>query len=352
MKIKIAIFDKDENYKNRLLNNFQVKYADKLELYVFSDAEALYNNLKSNHIDVVLIDDSLRIKADNLPEGILLIYLCKTMGIEEIEGTPSICKFQKIETIYKQILGLYAENASNLKIKENGSSARIVLFVSAQGGSGTSSAAAAYALKCALDKKKVFYLNLELLGSPDIYFSSDGMMSFSDVIYALKSRKSNLAIKMESSAKTDKSGVDYFDTCKNAYDMSELRDEEIGDLLHGIMQMKEYDDIVLDLSGDMNERMFTLMKDYASRIICVNDGSITGNKKFEHFCEILGVMEQRSGKNILGKMALLYNRYGTKTSSQLEKSPIPVLGGIHRYEGVSGRDLIEQITKTGVLEQI
>ncbi|MBR5510159.1 MAG: chromosome partitioning protein ParA [Lachnospiraceae bacterium] len=352
MKIKVAILDHDENYKSRLVNNFQIKYADKLELYVFSTTESLEIHMKTSRLDVVLADETIPLEQDKFPQGTALVYLCKSTGIEELEGLPTICKFQKTDTIYKQILGIYAEHASHMKLSVHGSSARIVLFLSAQGGCGTSSAAAAYALRCAHNQKKVFYLNLELFGGADKYFSSDGIMSFSDVIYALKSRKSNLLIKMESSVKIDRSGVEFFDTCKNAYDMLELKDEEIDTLLQGIIQMKEYEDIIIDVSGDMDARKVMLMKAYASRIVCVSDGSMIGNQKFEHFCEVLGVAEQREGTSLIEKMVLLYNRYGSKTSSQLDQSAIPVLGGIHRYEGVAGRELIEEIAKQNVLEQI
>lgn len=352
MKIKIAILDTDENYIGKFMSNFQIRYADKVDLYIFTGMDQLIKNLNSNHIDVILVDDSLRINDQMRQKNVVLIYLCKTMDVEEIEGIPTTCKFQRIENIYKQILGLYAENASDIKMKKNGSTARIVLFLSAQGGCGTSSAAAAYALRYAQNRKNVFYLNLELFSDSSLYFSDDSTASFSDVIYALKSKKNNLTIKLESSVKTDRSGVDYYDACKNAYDMLELQDEEIGELIRGISQMKEYEYIVIDMSGEINQRMLMLMNEYASRIVCVNDGSASGNRKFERFCEIVNVIEKRSQTQIMKKMLLLYNRYGTKSSTQLEQSPIQVAGGIHRYEGVSGRALIEEIAKMEVLDQI
>jgi hypothetical protein len=157
---------------------------------------------------------------------------------------------------------------------------------------------------------------------------------------------------LESATKTDKSGVDYFDNCKNAYDMLELKNEEIGPLLRGIAQMKEYEEIIVDISGGMDQRMLMLMQEYAARIICVSDGSQTGNKKFECFCEVLGIEGKRSGKDVLNKMDLLYNRFGTRTSSQLKETAVRVLGGIHRYEGISGRVLIEQIAQNESFKQI
>ena len=59
-------------------------------------------------------------------------------------------------------------------------------------------------------------------------------------------------MKLESTLKTDSSGVDYFAPCKNAYDMRELKDEEIGRLLQAVAQLKEYEAIIVDVSGDLD----------------------------------------------------------------------------------------------------
>ena len=352
MKIKVAILDTDENYKSRLLYRFQIKYADKVELYSFSTIEQLQNAIDNIRIDIVLIDEKIVLpeKTDGLKN---YIYFCNTSGVEEINGYSAICKYQKLETIYRQILSIYAdlEVSMNLKVKRN--SSRNVLFLSAQGGSGSSTTASAYALKRAKDGQKVFYLNLELFGGANLYFSGNGEMSITDIIVSLKSKKSNLALKLESAIRTDKSGVDFLDISKNTYDMYELEDEEISRLLQGIAQCREYSEIIIDISDGFNQRSLWLMNEQADRIVCVNDGSSTGNLKFERFCELIKVLEDRNKEaSILGKMALVYNRFSSKTSVQLEKSPIAVLGGIHRYEGISGRELIEQISVVQFLEMI
>lgn len=349
MKLKVAILDKDVNYLSRLLRNFQSKYADQINMYIFSDMEMFYQSLKDVYVDVLLVESSLKIDMDRISEGIAVGYLCDRGDIEEMDGYPAICKFQKIDTMYKLFLGMYAEKSSNIKMKKKGSMVQVTMFTSVQGGSGTSAAAAAYALKHALKNKKIFYLNLEKFGRSDLYFSGDGAMSFSDVIYSLKSRKSNLIIKLESAIRTDKSGVDFFSPCRNSYDMMELKDDEVGNLIQNLSQVKAYDEIVIDLSGDLTERMQMLMKEYADVIIYVCDGSVVGNDKFKNFCQVIRVIEQRQEENILGKITLLYNRYSSKGSSQLEKTPVAVAGGIHRFEGVDGRKLAEQIAQTDAL---
>ncbi len=132
----------------------------------------------------------------------------------------------------------------------------------------------------------------------------------------------------------------------------------ISDSLYGeidmqaIGQVGEYEEIVVDLSGDLTERQLKLMQDYADSVIYICDGTMTGIRKFEKFCETIRVIEERKEVQIMNKIQLLYNRYSSKNSMQMEKLPVSLLGGIHRFENVSGRPLIDQIAKMDILRQV
>lgn len=351
MKLKVAIYDSDLDFMNRLANIFQKKYADKVSLSIFSNVDTMYKSLEGSLTDVVLLGRPARVDPDRIPEGTLAGYLSVAFDIDQIEGVPAICKYQKAEAIYKQILSLYAENAPGEGIRRSKGKARVVLFTSVQGGGGTSTAAAAYAMRIAR-RKKAFYLNLERFGDADLYFNGDGKMSFSDVLYTLHSRKGNLSMKIESAVKTDPSGADFFSPCRNVYDMFEFSEGDLELLIEGVSSIDKYQEIVVDVSGDMTELMTKLMSIYADKIVYVSDGSATGNGKFERFCEAARVTEQREKCGILEKTCLLYNRYSSKYSAQLTASAIPVVGGIHRYEGIAGRELCEKIAGMDVFDQI
>ena len=62
-------------------------------------------------------------------------------------------------------------------------------------------------------------------------------------------------MKLESTLKTDSSGVDYFAPCKNAYDIRELKDEESGRLLQAVAQLKEYEAIAIVLLAGIRGRL-------------------------------------------------------------------------------------------------
>lgn len=350
MKIRVAIVDSDTKFVNRLAKVFQQKYADKISLSVFSNKDTMYQGISESQAKLVLFEQSEGIEENKLPDGVIAGYLGTVPDADEINGFPVIYKYQKVEELYKMMLNLYAESVSDVKLKKSETKTRIVLFTSAQGGSGTSSAAAAYAFRRA-SEMRIFYLNLEKFGDSNLYFQGEGKLSFSDIIYSLKSRKGNLAIKLESAVQTDVSGVDFLNSCRNAYDMSELTDTEIETLLKEICHAGKYQEIVVDLSGDLTERMVMLM-DHADKIVYVADGSRTGNGKFERFCETVRVMEQRQDVSILDKVCLLYNRFSSKSGIQLEAAAVLVIGGIHRFGGLDGRELSKEIAGMDVLGRI
>lgn len=352
MRINIALFDKDKNYSTRLLKSFQDKYVKEISISVFSDENLFVSELSSQHFDMVVIDQEYIHLRNHVPDRAVLAVLTKDNYIEEFEQIPAIGKYQKVETLYKRFIGIFADNSVGIKVRGSGAKANIILFTSAQGGSGTSSLAAAYAVNQAEKGKSVFFLNLETFGSSNSYFQGEGQGSFSDIIYALKSNNINLTMKLMSTIKRDASGVEFIDECRNAYDMLELKDQEIDALIEAISSVKEYDVVIIDYSGVSSERQMFLMKTYADSIVYVNDGSEIGNTKFTRFCEVIAVVEKMENKALLSKMALVYNRFSSQTGRQLQTIPIARLGGIHRIEGITGRELVEELSRQEVMADI
>ena len=106
--------------------------------------------------------------------------------------------------------------------------------------------AASCAVHYAKKGRKVLYLNLEQFGSSDLFFDAEGQFDMSDVIFALKSKKANLAIKLESCVKQDVSGVYFYSQTKNPLDMLELNMEEKTRLISEIKLSGVYDIIIVD----------------------------------------------------------------------------------------------------------
>ena len=100
-----------------------------------------------------------------------MAYFVESPDIDKIEGKKAICKFQKVELIYKDILALYSEYSSRItKRKRSGELAEVITFTSPACGSGVTSMAAAFALNCSLNNKSALYLSMENIPTTDIIF--------------------------------------------------------------------------------------------------------------------------------------------------------------------------------------
>ena len=262
MKIRLAILDRDQVYLRRLESVFNVKYADKLETFIFTDREYALGSLREKKIDVFLADETFDVEMTQLPSNCGFAYLVDTADIEKVKDAAAVCKFQKAETIYRQILGMFSEKtAAVVGARMEGEGAKTLAFVSAAGGTGSSVAAAACAMHFAQKGKKALYLNLEKFGSADVFFQAEGNTCLSDVIRAVKSRTGNLGMKLESTVKQDLTGVFFYSSARLALDIAELSAGETQQIVSVLKQSGGYDYIVLDLDFSLETGMLKLLED-------------------------------------------------------------------------------------------
>lgn len=348
MKIRVAILEQDEIYLNRLKSVFSVKYADKLELYSFTEAEIALQSLQELRIDVFLADEAFPLERAELPAGCVFAVLTDGTDVEKIGDRTAVCKFQKADTLYRQILGLYAEKAATLTgVRMDGEACRTRAFVSAAGGTGCSTAAAACAMYFARMGKKALYLNLEKLGSADVFFRGEGSACLGDVVYAIKSRKGNLALKLESAVKRDASGVFFYSPARLALDMAELSVGETRQIISTLRLSGGYDEVILDLDFSMEEEKLRLLEE-CDTVVFVADGAETSNVKLERAEASLKLLEQQREGRLLGRCGVLYNRFSSRTSRKAQLSVFREFGGIGRFEGYDMSQLLRELAEQTV----
>lgn len=144
MKIKLAILEKDQSYLNRIVSVFSTKYADKFVIYSFTDMNVALSVLDEEKIDVLVANDAFEIDVNALPKRCGFAYFVDVADIAMENDQRAICKFQKAELIYKQILSVYSENAGSISGLHLGDdSAKILVFNSPLGEMRTSTEVAA-----------------------------------------------------------------------------------------------------------------------------------------------------------------------------------------------------------------
>lgn len=352
MKIKLAILEKDRSYLSRIVSVFGTKYADKFEIYSFTDQEVALNNLIAAKIDVLIASDGFEIDVATLPARCGFAYLVDSVDINEVNDQRAICKFQKADLIYKQILSVYSEKASSITgFKMNSDEGKTVLFCSPSGGVGTSTAAAACAMHMAAAGKKTLYLNLEKFGSSDLFFSGEGQFDMSDLLFALKSKKTNLHLKLESCVKQDPSGVSFYSQAKVALDMMELSIEEIQRLLSEIRLMGAYDYIVIDTDFSLSKDSLKLYRE-AQQIVFVGDGSELSNGKIRRAYEALSIMEQNADAPLTNRISFMYNKASSKTGQTIGIQGLPELGGAPKYERATTAQILAQLAPMELFDKI
>lgn len=353
MKVKLALLEKDKNYLDRIISVFSTRYADRFEIYSFTDVAVAESMLDTAKIDVLLAGDVFEIDTSGLPARCGFAYLVDNADIEIVRGQKAVCKFQKAELIYKQILNIYSEktgNLFNLRPGE-GNNTKIVLFDSVSGGAGASSMAAACALHYAAQNSRVLYLNLERYGSSDVFFSGEGKFDISDVIYALKSRKTNLFLKLESCVKRDPRGVFFYSQPQIALDIQELSPEEMIRLISELKKSGSYDYIVIDTDFGMDKRYLPVYYQIPV-ILWISDGSDLSNGKICRAYTALVALEQNADRPLYDRIVLVYNQFSNKTGKTIGEIGLKSIGGTPRYEHASTDQVLTQLAMTNIFDKI
>lgn len=352
MKIKLAILEKDQNYLNRIVTVFSTKYADKFQIYSFTNMQMAFDAVSAEKIDVLIANELFEINADTLPARCSFAYFVDSADVDTVNGQRAVCKFQKAELIYKEILSLYSENAGSLAgLKLTDDECKVITFSSPCGGTGTSSLAAACAIHLAAKGKRILYLSFENFGSSEIFFSAEGQFDMSDVIFALKSKKANLSMKLESYVKKDARGVCFYAPAKFALDMLELKHDERMQLISNLKMLGSYDCIIIDVDFALDKEHF----DYYTKshnIVMVCDGSEIADTKMLKAYNALITMDQNAEVPIANRFSVAYNKFSNKTSKALSDSEIRNIGGAPVYLQATVQQIINQLATMDMFDKL
>lgn len=352
MKIRLAILEKDQNYLNRIVSALNTKYADYFEIYSFTNLDVALSTLSESRIDVFMAEETFEIAPDILPKRCGFAYLVDSAEVDTLYGQKSIGKFQKVDLIYREILSIYSEHGGSASgFKQGDDTAAVIAFSPVSGGCGSSTMAAACAIHFATQGKKVLYLNLERFGSADSFFSGAGPFGMSDVIFALKSKKPNFSLKLESCVKQDPKGVLFFSQSRYALDMLELTSEDILHLISEVRCCGLCDLVVIDLDFSLDKGMMDVYRQ-AHTLVWVGDGSEISNAKILRAFSAVSTLEQNADVPLTGKIAMLYNKFSNKTGKTLTELGVRMIGGAPKYEHATTAQILGRLAEMDLFEKL
>ena len=310
MKIRVFLCSEDTLYCEKLVNYFNSHYYDKFQWDVYTQSVYLEQIFQAGAADLILIGEEMEADLQKLDEKLLKkqlwVYLAE-YGKEQEEGTQYLEKYRRADQIYRDLLDLYAKKEhvhyENLSLV-SGKTAFIV-FVSAGGGIGASTIACA-AAKAFSRVEKVLYLNLEDLGSCKLSFAGEDKPGLDELVYAIKSRRNTLELKIESSVSRDGRGTYYFKECANPMDLRSLSAEDVKELLRAIAVSRVYDKVIIDLGNGLQDKEIMAMS-MANRVIMITDQSEISSLKLERYLKFAQTIEEIRKIDIISKMQIYFD---------------------------------------------
>lgn len=359
MWIRLILCTKDMVYAERLSAFFEREYGDKIELSLFSGVEYLLENLESHSADFILFGEELEQEAELHAGELPCMYavLMKQMYETETDSVIRLAKYQRGDRLYKEILDAYSRGNKVKQIKTSEGKkekAKVYVFLSANGGVGTTTIARAYARKCAM-YEKVLYLDLGVLGLPwkqqeQAEGTAHGM---DEILMALKSRRDILPIKLVSAVTDTTDKVYTYQPGSNPLNLLELTEDNISRLLEGIKTLSEYRKIIIDTGTALTDKEVALYKqcDY---MICVVDGNgdETGKAKYNRLCEVLRILEQRDGIKLLRKMRIFKNKAVKNVETGWQSMEVREAGWAPRIDLDSYEAIEDRIMKSDAFDNM
>lgn len=348
MKIRVVFLDYDQTYLNRLSSALSEREDCSAEIYSFSNPERAFETLREIGNCIFVVSDRFEVDADAVPKGVCLALITEKRAIREIGDLPAIYRYQKADAIFQEILAVYSGTFSSDVVEMEAhtgkvANAGVYTFLPCGGGSGASTAAAAFALRMASIGMVPLYLNLERFGTSEMYFSSESKTHIGDLLYAIRSKRGNLPLRLKSALSRSEEGVYFIESCRAATEAMEITAEDVNTLLEKLRDMGKFDCIVIDTDFLLEGPSLEIMRQ-ATSIVLVTNGEPSSHMKLERIYGAMEIISTRDEVEFPSTL-LLYNGFSSKTGSTEANVDIAVLGGIPRYEGASPKRIARRISQ-------
>ncbi len=306
MWIKAVFYTRDSEYADRLADYFDRYYSDKVAVDTCQTLERASTLLRDGNVEVLLLGDEVVEDAPVLKD----ISNCQIAVISDgsFDGISytSLAKYQSLDNICREVLKMYSEAGSSKKLmfgSDDSKGQKIIAFTSAGGGCGASTVARAFARKCAI-YDKTLYFELDPYQGPII--ASNAGNGMDEIIFALQSRRNILPVRIMSAVREESDRVYSFGVASNPADLFELGKDEIKRLIEGIRALPEYENVIIDV-GNATVPYADEIFELVDRVICVSDAAMGSDAKYARFLSAMNSRSRHSGSDMVRKFFVFRN---------------------------------------------
>lgn len=378
VSIRVGITDGNREFFERFHTAMKEQYREEIEVYLFPTLPKALKAVDRFRVRIVLLEPD-GLSASDIPEGGLpknayfarladrkqdekdWQNLTDQTGEDPFGEIPVLCRFRSVaewhDIITREASALpeAADKADPVGTPGGAaagkkSDCKVVLFTSAAGGTGASTAARGFVECCQRHNRSVLYLDLQTF--PDRQADRvEDLFTLEDVLLSIRGRRYTPDAVLEQALRSDEEGVMTILPPQNPAALFDMTGEEIALILDLIKESRRCTIIVLDLEFDATERAVLpfLTSDYA---VVVSNGTQIANQKTKQLMELLPTLCTEDPIDLYEKTCLLYNRFRHGKGKVLQTEALIKLGGIGELDVPDPQDLQAELAVAPAMERL
>ncbi|MCQ2522363.1 MAG: hypothetical protein MJ105_08290 [Lachnospiraceae bacterium] len=286
----VALCDREEVYVDRLREYYESGDSFPFQICIFHDEKNLLTGMLKNTFEMVILSESSYEKSREelfkRKKGEALAILATRESERTFEKeVPYVLKYQSADAIRRELLRIYAEEASQPAFTK-GSHEGILLGFYSPVKRIMQTKISLLVGQILAKKHKVLYVNLEPYAGEEL-LTEKGEKNLSDLLYYMKSDEEKTMSHLESMLR-NMAGVDYIPPAESYIDLMAVPEADWKKLFNIIKGARKYDYILVD-TGEIMQGLFSFLRD-CDKTICMTDYDKDSKGKIEQFSRLLKEM--------------------------------------------------------------
>ena len=285
-KIKIVICDTQTAYCERMTTYFMNRRKGEFEVRTYTDPEKFWEEIGTLTSHAVLMSEAFW--KDEVFEGSVMrfIFLYEERIPEKWNSFPAIYKYQSVENIIREILGLIEEKGEAGRICV-GSKQLIGIYSPHQ--HELQSVFALTVAKLLSEKEKVLYLNFMDCAGFGSFSGEDYEQDIGDLLFMARGSLTSFGTKLK--AMVHKLGdIDYIPPALNPENLHEASAEDYKNLLQLIDKSTDYSVILMDF-GMMLPGFYELIRECNTLYCPIKEGFLY-QSRIKQFRDCLALAQE------------------------------------------------------------
>lgn len=341
MNIKIAIIDHDIDYLERLSGVLQ--QYEELSVTVFTRMESFQQAIEFENFQIVVFNPDISAQQLIFSSKVMPVCLCtqETTNRELYPSMPAVQKYQRISSIYKEVIKKYAEHVKDSEMDYfKAANTKVIAVYSPIGGSGKTTLSLAIAGKLRRTGKRVLFLTMEQCNSSSVCcdIREEGITCLVEAV----NMNTNFGLTLKGIIKQNPAGLLYIECFNRLVDYDDVKGEEVEKIIHKIKMCDVCDYMVIDTGSTLDNLNKAVLR-CADRIALIQRSGELADVKLSLFDKQIFVNELREKIFVVKNFVM----QGTRG---YEPENVPVVGEVRGYGNLSYHDLLECIEQENNIE--